>query len=38
MDYKTIISKIKSNETIAYQRLVALGVGLAVATAVGLGY
>jgi|GEM_PF-1772841 hypothetical protein len=38
MNYKTIISKIKGNDTLPPQRWVALGIGLAVATAVGLGY
>jgi hypothetical protein len=38
MKYKTMISKIKSNEKVLIQRLVALGIGLVVATVVGLGY
>ena len=37
MKYKTMISKIKSNEKVLFQRLVALGIGLALATVVGLG-
>jgi hypothetical protein len=36
MKYKTIISK--GNEKVLFQRLVALGIGLSVATIVGLNF
>jgi hypothetical protein len=36
MKYKTIISK--NNEKVLFQRLVALGIGLSVATIVGLNF